>query len=147
MWNSGKENACNAGEVMVRKIPWRRAWQPTPVFLPGKSYGQRSLVSYSPGGCKESDTTEHARSSSSLSQSPNGWKCRREQPSGLQRVHWPGAQKSWSGVSDLACLWQSPHPTVLSPLVNEAVKSTNVTAYPLWASVSSPVNQDFPRGW
>ena len=28
----------------VRKIPWRRAWQPTPVFLPGESYGQRSLV-------------------------------------------------------------------------------------------------------
>ena len=35
--------------------PWRRAWQPTPVFLPGESHGQRSLVSYSPWGCKESD--------------------------------------------------------------------------------------------
>ena len=34
------------------KIPWRRKWQPTPVFLPGKSYGQRSLVGYSPWGCK-----------------------------------------------------------------------------------------------
>ena len=33
----------------VRKIPWRRKWQPTPVFLPGKSHGQRSLVGYSPG--------------------------------------------------------------------------------------------------
>ena len=33
-------------------------WQPTPVFLPGKSHGQRSLVGYSPWGCKESDTTE-----------------------------------------------------------------------------------------
>ena len=32
----------------VRKIPWRMKWQPTPVFLPGKSYGQRSLVVYSP---------------------------------------------------------------------------------------------------
>ena len=42
----------------VRKIPWRRAWQPTPVFLPGESYGQRSLVGYSPWGRKESDTTE-----------------------------------------------------------------------------------------
>jgi len=31
----------------VRKIPWRRAWQPTPVFLPGESHGQRSLVGYS----------------------------------------------------------------------------------------------------
>ena len=37
---------------------WRRNWQPTPVFLPGKSYGQRSLVGYSPWGLKESDTTE-----------------------------------------------------------------------------------------
>ena len=32
----------------VRKIPWRRAWQPTPVFLPGESHGQRRLVGYSP---------------------------------------------------------------------------------------------------
>ena len=36
----------------VGKIPWRRKWQPTPVFLPGKSHGQRSLEGYSPGGCK-----------------------------------------------------------------------------------------------
>ena len=36
----------------VRRIPWRRKWQPTPVFLPGKSHGQRSLVGYSPWGCK-----------------------------------------------------------------------------------------------
>ena len=42
----------------VRKILWRRKWQPTPVFLPGKSQGQRSLVGYSPWGRKELDTTE-----------------------------------------------------------------------------------------
>ena len=42
----------------VRKIPWRRAWQPTLVFLPGESQGKRSLTDYSPWGCKESDTTE-----------------------------------------------------------------------------------------
>ena len=41
-----------------RKIPWRRAWQPTPVFLPGKSHGQRSLACYSPYNQKESDTTK-----------------------------------------------------------------------------------------
>ena len=39
----------------VRKIPWRRKWQPTPVFLPGKSHGQRSLVGCGPRGHKESD--------------------------------------------------------------------------------------------
>ena len=42
----------------VGKIPWRRKWQPSPVFLPGKSHGQRSLVCYSSWGHKESDMTE-----------------------------------------------------------------------------------------
>ena len=42
----------------VRKIWWRRKWQSTPILLPGKSHGQRSLVGYSPWGHKESDTTE-----------------------------------------------------------------------------------------
>ena len=45
-------------ESWVGKIPWRRKWQSTPVLLPGKSHGQKSLVGYSPWGCKESDTTE-----------------------------------------------------------------------------------------
>ena len=40
----------------VRKIPWRREWQPTPIFLPGESHEQRSLVGYHPWGHKESDT-------------------------------------------------------------------------------------------
>ena len=40
------------------KIPWRREWQPTPVFLPGESHGLRSLAGYSPRDHKESDTTE-----------------------------------------------------------------------------------------
>ena len=42
----------------VRKISCRRSWQPTPVFLPGEFHGQRSLVAYSPWGCKESDRIE-----------------------------------------------------------------------------------------
>ena len=42
----------------VRKIPWGRKWQPTPVFLPGEFHGQRSLAGYGPWGHKESDTTE-----------------------------------------------------------------------------------------
>ena len=44
----------------VRKIAWRRKWQPTPVFLPGKSHGRRSLAGYSPWGQKELDMTEQA---------------------------------------------------------------------------------------
>ena len=62
---SGKEPTCQYRrhnrcefDPGVRKIHWRRAWQPTPVFLPGKSHGQRSLVGYSLLGHKESDTTE-----------------------------------------------------------------------------------------
>ena len=54
----------------------RRAWQPIPVFLPGKSHGQRSLAGYSPWGCKESDPTEgteHARQDQ-LKSIPWGWK-------------------------------------------------------------------------
>ena len=56
----GRELACNAGDMHLipGKIPWRRAWQSTPVFLPGESHGQRSLVGYSPWGGKESDMTE-----------------------------------------------------------------------------------------
>ena len=43
-----------------RKISWRRAWQPSPVSLPGESHGQKSLTGYSPWGRTESDTTEHS---------------------------------------------------------------------------------------
>ena len=52
-WLSGKESACNAGDVgsidpWVRKIPWRRKWQPTTVLLPGKPHGHSSLAGCSP---------------------------------------------------------------------------------------------------
>ena len=59
-WLSGKESACQCRrhrfDPWEGKIPWRRAWKPTPVFLPGKPHGQRSLAGYSPWGCKESRT-------------------------------------------------------------------------------------------
>ena len=55
-----KNLPAHAGDVRdcVEKIPWKGAWKPTPVFLPGESHGQRSLVGYSPSSCKESDTTD-----------------------------------------------------------------------------------------
>ena len=43
--------------LWIGKIPWRRKWRPTPVFLPGESHGQKSLLSYSPRGHIELDTT------------------------------------------------------------------------------------------
>ena len=45
-------------DPQAKKIPWRRQWLPTPVFSPGEFHGHRSLVGYSPWGCKESDMTE-----------------------------------------------------------------------------------------
>ena len=51
-----------AFDPWVGNIPWRRKWQPTPVFLPGESHGRRSLVGYSSRGRKESDMTERLHS-------------------------------------------------------------------------------------
>ena len=66
-WSSNKESACECRRLKrhrfspwVGKIPWRRKWQPTPVFLPGEFHGQRSLAGYSPWGCKvHGEMTEH----------------------------------------------------------------------------------------
>ena len=66
---SGKESTCQCRrhgfDPWVGKVPWRRKWQPTPVFLPGKSHGQRGLVGYSPWGHRESDMTEELSTSHS----------------------------------------------------------------------------------
>ena len=53
-------DAGDSGLLLGSGIPWRKKWQPTPVLLPGKFHGQRSLAGYSPfWGHKDSDTTEH----------------------------------------------------------------------------------------
>ena len=61
---SGKETACQCRRPgfnpCVGKLSWKRAWQPSPGFLPGESRGERSLVGYSPWGRKESDMAEAA---------------------------------------------------------------------------------------
>ena len=81
---SGKESTCQRRrhkrrrfDPWVEKNPWRRKWQPTPVCLPGKFHGQRSLVGYSPWGRKELGTTEQlgtpapgSRSSSASAKMP-----------------------------------------------------------------------------
>ena len=59
-WHSGKESTCQCRRCgfspWVRKIPWRQKWQPTAVFLPGKSHGQRSLA-----GCSQSVVLQRVR--------------------------------------------------------------------------------------
>ena len=68
--SEGKESACKAGDLSSiprsGRFPWRRDWQPTLIFLPRESHGQRSLVGYSLWGRKESDTTERLTLSHSL---------------------------------------------------------------------------------
>jgi len=65
-YNSDKESACQCWrghrqrfDPWIGKIPLSKKWQPTPVFLPEKFHGQRSLVGFSPWGHRELDTTEH----------------------------------------------------------------------------------------
>ena len=64
----GEESTCKSGDTGRHELDpwwagavgilWRRAWQPSPVFLPGETHGQRNLVGYSPQGHKELDMTE-----------------------------------------------------------------------------------------
>ena len=92
----------------VRKIPWRRKWQPTPVPSPGKSHGQRSLVGCSPWGQKESDPTERlhfhyhfcwiawfTRSNSCLVFSVSTWGLFK--PGSPCRI-WNSCVKEWLGI-------------------------------------------------
>ena len=76
---SGKELACNAGGAgdmglipMVGEIPWRRAWQPTPVFLPGEVHGQRSLEGYCLQVAKSQTQLRQLSSCKSLSRMGSG---------------------------------------------------------------------------
>ena len=66
-----KNLPANAGDAgSIRKILWRRKWQPTPVFLPGKSHGQRRLAGHSPWGCKQSDMTWRLNTTTTMMKRP-----------------------------------------------------------------------------
>ena len=73
---SGKEPACQCRrckrcgfDPWVRKVSWKRKWQPTPVFLPGECHGQRSLAGCRPWHCKELNMTEYTAQQGSTAQS------------------------------------------------------------------------------
>ena len=79
-WLSSKESACSSGAAgdtgtHVRSLgqedPLKGEMEPTPVFLPGKSHGQRRLVGYHPCGCKKLGMTEHAHNYIPKATSPN----------------------------------------------------------------------------
>ena len=89
---------------------WRRKWQPTPVFLPGKSHGQRSLAGCNPWGHKESDTTEHAHISSSAQNIPRIWH--------------PAQQISWHPIT-AAWLYWGYSIKILNQLISVCISSVN----------------------
>ena len=78
----------------IYDTPWRRKWQPTPVFLPGELRGQKSLVGYSPWGHKESDRTEWKDFSSTrnILTRPNLWMTRQKKK--LTHLFWRLMKKS-----------------------------------------------------
>ena len=91
----GKESACQSRrhrghgfDPWVRKILWRRKWQPIPVLLPRKSHGQRSLVGCSPRGCKELDVL-----SACVHNSPGRCPRQSKHSTGDRGIQTPG---SWS---------------------------------------------------
>ena len=94
---------------------WRRQWQPTPVLMPGKSHGRRSLVGHSPWGCEESDTTErlHFHFSFSCIGEGNGnpLQCFCLENPRDGRAWWAAVMGShrvrhdWSNAAAAACVW------------------------------------------
>ena len=101
----------------VRKIPWRRAWQPTPVFLPGESHGQRNLAGSHPQVCNESDTTEW------LSTAPHIWTNTHSSCLGCKVLHCISVQNDQFYYSSLSC-----HFCLLDLLVSERTVLNSLTA-------------------
>ena len=123
------------------KIPWKRKWQPTPVFLPGEFHGQRSLVCYSLWGCKKSDTTERLtftfKSSVLFSFSVVSDSLR---PHGLQHARLPCPSPTPRAFSNSCPLSRWCHPVILSSVVPFSC----LQLFP--ASGSFPMSWLFPSG-
>ena len=138
----------------IGKSPWRKAWQPTLVFLPGESHGQRSLAGYSPWCCNETDTTwrlnhHHQKKLCNktastlmtifiwlslcnvltwvLSVGWASWGTRNRMNHPLHH-HWPGCR--WSGANFLTYCWWLGQ--VIASLLSTASKgkSNNFHGYP-----------------
>ena len=83
-WHSDKESTCQCwrprSDPWNRKILWKRKWQPTPVFLPGRSHEQRSLVGYSLWDHKELDMTERLSTHTHILRSSSWFLLERHHP-------------------------------------------------------------------
>ena len=145
----GKESACSAEDARdvalipgSGKIPWRRKWQPTAVFLTGKCYGQRSLVDCSPW-ITESDTTERTHTHTPVfsvqficSVVSNSLR-----PHGLQHARLPCSSSTPRAYLN-SCPWSRwCHPTISSSVVPF---SSHLQSFP--ASGSFPMSQFFVSG-
>ena len=125
-WRKGMR--AGASPALGPKIPWSRKWQPTPIFLPGKLHGQRSLVRYSPWGCKELDMTECAHTHT------------------FTHRHIYGKVTSlgfWFSDSHSGNQVESPHCTCFffSPI------NVNIQSYPRGLAFSFPSHHLFRRVW
>ena len=97
----------------LRRSLWSKKWQPTSVFLPGESHGQRSLAGYRPWGRKELEATEHTQYSEDHSRGPLGCCC------GADPWTTPGKSSSCLGraclfllVNSCLCFWATLHENV-----------------------------------
>ena len=95
MWESGRPGF----DPWVGKIPWRRKWQPTPVFLPGESPGQRSLVGYSPRVTKSRTRPGMA------------------EPGGLPSMELHGVEHNWSNLASAASILSLVHKSLCNCLI------------------------------
>ena len=128
----------------IRKIPQRSEWQPIPVFLPGKSHGQRRLADYRPRGLKESDTTEQALAGLSTESSAS-WELPLSPENTSQLPYFPGAQRlplhpqpAFTAVSrwesppfsntQPSCPWAGLGSGSQSPLISNAPGSLTILA-------------------
>ena len=84
------------------KIPWRRKWQSTPVFLPGESHGQRSLGGYSPWGHKELVTATHMHTCST-EPAPQNWKKGQKEQAESSASAPPSQPHIHSGITGHGC--------------------------------------------
>ena len=135
------------------KFLGRRKWHPTPVFLPGKSHGQRNLVGYSPWRCEESDTTERLHFHFSLScigeGNGNPLQCSCLENSGDSGAWWAaiyGVAQSWTWLK-----WLSSS-SKISWMFNLCELGIVLEVLPFWREVRRNENtnvsyvSDYQRG-